>query len=71
MRSIYLTGSLNDVVHLKYHALIEDLDRDALSLVSLISFGTGCFFPLKADTVGKQRNEQKIKFCANTWMRGP
>jgi len=68
MRSIYLSGrSLNDEVLLKYHASIEDLDRGAFSLVSLISFGTGCFFPPKADTVGKQRNEHKIKFCANTW----
>ena len=42
MRSIYAPGrSPSDKAFLKCRDLIEDLDRGALSLASLISFGTG------------------------------
>jgi len=45
MRSIYAHGrSPSDKAILKCRDSIEDLDRGALSLVSLISCGTGCFF---------------------------
>ncbi len=65
MRSIYVPGrSLTDTVQLKYLKLIEDLVRGALSLVRF--FWTSWSEAEIPPRRGK-RNEQKIKFCANTW----